>query len=140
MEAIKKIIKEILPPILHRAYKYLRRNSNQFSGPYATWDDARQSSTGYDSDLILEKVLQNIGLDSSGVHSGTSTRFGSYVAADSIHIETIPIEEDQIARRQIQHCIKSLRSHLLVRCGRKIRNYVKGLLGKARFGNRSKIN
>lgn len=52
---IKQIIKEFVPPI---ALKIYQKNSNnvRFVGNYATWDEAHNASSGYDSDLILDEV------------------------------------------------------------------------------------
>jgi putative methyltransferase (TIGR04325 family) len=52
-EKIKKIIKKIVPVSARRfiaSYRY------GFFGPYASWQSAKDKSTGYDSDLILNKV------------------------------------------------------------------------------------
>lgn len=49
----KELLKEYLPPI------FLRKITGLFygwSGNYKYWEDAKRHSTGYDSDLILNKV------------------------------------------------------------------------------------
>lgn len=48
-------IKRIIPPIVLDVYRKLS-NTTEFSGNYHTWEDARQASTGYDTDVILNKV------------------------------------------------------------------------------------
>ena len=55
---IDKIISwmtDFVPPIVLRCYRKAARK-DFFTGKYATWEEAKQVSTGYDSDLILEKV------------------------------------------------------------------------------------
>jgi putative methyltransferase (TIGR04325 family) len=55
---IDKIIswmRDFVPPIALRCYREAARK-DFFKGNYATWEEAKQDSTGYDSNLILEKV------------------------------------------------------------------------------------
>ena len=50
-------LRSLLPPL---AMRWLRRwcgQTSRFNGNFATWADARRASTGYDSTLILERVL-----------------------------------------------------------------------------------
>ncbi|MEK6558271.1 MAG: methyltransferase, TIGR04325 family [Candidatus Margulisiibacteriota bacterium] len=49
-------MKELLPPVLLNAYRYMRRSGITFSGPYRSWHEAKVNSVGYDSEMILEKV------------------------------------------------------------------------------------
>jgi len=60
MSKIKASIKNCIPPILCRYYeKYIKnKNAHQygFFGNYSSWDEACKDSTGYDSDIILEKT------------------------------------------------------------------------------------
>ena len=50
---LKKHIKDFLPPIVQRLLMGLFYG---WSGNYLNWEDARQNSTGYDSQAILDKV------------------------------------------------------------------------------------
>ena len=52
---IRSLIKDITPPIILRLYKN-KRQKYGFFGNYANWSEARKLTTGYDSDLIVEKV------------------------------------------------------------------------------------
>jgi putative methyltransferase (TIGR04325 family) len=54
-QKIIKFTKGIAPPIAFDIYRRLSGNVG-FSGNYMTWDDACRASTGYDTDVILEKV------------------------------------------------------------------------------------
>jgi len=51
-----KLIKEILPPLLFRELRRLKKDKYGWLGQYANWDEAKKDSGGYDSSLILEKV------------------------------------------------------------------------------------
>jgi putative methyltransferase (TIGR04325 family) len=53
--SIKKIIKSITPPIITSLYGDIR-NPVSFQGTYKSWAEAKQYSTGYDADAIVEKV------------------------------------------------------------------------------------
>ena len=48
--------KHWLPPVLQQ--KLTRRKMNSFDGPFSSWEEAEKGSAGYNSDLILEKVLK----------------------------------------------------------------------------------
>lgn len=56
---LKKIIKLFVPPLLLQGYRALcgRPEDNYgLSGDYHTWDEAMHDSTGYGSEIILEKT------------------------------------------------------------------------------------
>lgn len=58
MAKIKNILKALIPPILFLVIRHLKKQPSSpegWAGDYATWAEARIHSTGYDSDLILEK-------------------------------------------------------------------------------------
>ena len=50
-----KLIKYILPPIILDIF---RRKTHEYgySGNFSSWEEATQASTGYDSDVIFNKV------------------------------------------------------------------------------------
>src|SRR5215468_3222957 len=56
----KAFIKLFAPPLLVQGYRLLRgRQANSvsgLSGDYGSWDEAVRASTGYDSQMILEKT------------------------------------------------------------------------------------
>jgi putative methyltransferase (TIGR04325 family) len=56
-QKIIKLVKEIVPPIALNIYRNVLHQAF-FSGNYKTWQEAQRASTGYDSDLILNKVKQ----------------------------------------------------------------------------------
>jgi hypothetical protein len=51
---MKKFRREIAPPLFLR-WVWRKIHPYGFFGDYATWEEARKRSTGYDSDQILEK-------------------------------------------------------------------------------------
>jgi putative methyltransferase (TIGR04325 family) len=54
----KKFIKDWLPPILYRSLSRLSKSGIQFEGNYSSWEEASSHCSGYDSEHILEKVLE----------------------------------------------------------------------------------
>jgi putative methyltransferase (TIGR04325 family) len=54
-QRLVRIVKGIAPPILLDIYRGLTDN-RVYSGNYKTWEEARKTCDGYDSDLILNKV------------------------------------------------------------------------------------
>jgi putative methyltransferase (TIGR04325 family) len=54
---LKPIIKDITPPIILRTIKNItNRGGISFKGKYNSWNEAVKHATGYDTELILEKV------------------------------------------------------------------------------------
>jgi hypothetical protein len=57
----KRWVKDWLPPAVLALYRRWRKEDVSYewvsyTGNYSSWQDALANSTGYDSDLILEKV------------------------------------------------------------------------------------
>jgi putative methyltransferase (TIGR04325 family) len=56
----KNLLKDWLPPVLARQLRRISRLGGggiTFEGPFATWDEAAEHSSGYEGAQILEKVL-----------------------------------------------------------------------------------
>jgi putative methyltransferase (TIGR04325 family) len=53
--AMKQFIHDLVPPLFVRLYQQ-GSGAAGYSGSYHDWADAKRASTGYDADLILEKV------------------------------------------------------------------------------------
>jgi len=58
--SLKKIINLFVPPLFLQGYRSLRGVMSEghygLSGDYRSWEEAAQSSTGYDSKVIIEKT------------------------------------------------------------------------------------
>jgi len=52
---IKQIVKDFVPPVLLKIHQGITSQIS-FQGNYANWEEARKASSGYDSDVILNKV------------------------------------------------------------------------------------
>lgn len=53
---LKKFVKDWLPPAVLALCRRWRKMGASYNGDYASWQEALENSTGYDSDIILEKV------------------------------------------------------------------------------------
>lgn len=56
MVGLRQNLKRLLPPALVDELRRLPGGGIRFSGDYASWSDASQAATGYDSDEILRRV------------------------------------------------------------------------------------
>jgi len=57
---MKKIIKLLTPPILINIFNKIRNKKYGWKGDFRTWQDARDASTGYDTDDILLSVKKSL--------------------------------------------------------------------------------
>lgn len=55
---LKYLIKQIVPPILLKLLK-IKRSSTYWVGNFNSWDEAKNHSTGYDQDKIINKVFDS---------------------------------------------------------------------------------
>ena len=53
---LKQLVKDWLPPAILSLCCRWRKGGASYRGDYATWQEALANSTGYDSNIILEKV------------------------------------------------------------------------------------
>jgi putative methyltransferase (TIGR04325 family) len=58
--AIKELVKQFTPPVILKSYRKIftrmAHGENHLSGNYNSWNEAVAASTGYDTELILEKT------------------------------------------------------------------------------------
>jgi len=62
MSNVKQEIKLFLPPIILKLVKkiFFREGYVVWEGNYESWEKARKASTGYDSEIILDKVKESL--------------------------------------------------------------------------------
>jgi hypothetical protein len=53
---LKALIRNCCPPVLLKLVRQLRYNNNTFTGNYASWIDAGLHASGYDTDVIFQRV------------------------------------------------------------------------------------
>lgn len=56
--SLKNLARLFCPPILIKCVRFFLGNQIRFKGNYATWEEAKTHSTGYDRDLIFQKVKE----------------------------------------------------------------------------------
>lgn len=57
---MKKLIKSLIPPIFLDVYRKYKSSKYGWHGSYKSWEEAKDSSSGYDSDEILQKVRSSL--------------------------------------------------------------------------------
>jgi putative methyltransferase (TIGR04325 family) len=57
LKELMSAIKDLLPPLLFDQLRQSRFRRYGWFGSYISWEEAEEASVGYDSDLIIEKVL-----------------------------------------------------------------------------------
>lgn len=73
-------IKLFIPPIAINLYRRFCSDRVRFSGDYASWEEARQLTTGYDSEEILNRVKESL----LKVKNGEATFEQDSVLSDTI--------------------------------------------------------
>lgn len=58
--SLKNIAKQIIPPFLFNYLKRLKSRKHGWFGNLKSWEDAAKQCTGYDSQIILEKVSSSL--------------------------------------------------------------------------------
>jgi putative methyltransferase (TIGR04325 family) len=56
LKALKRLVKNWLPPVVLELYRRLSMQRIRFAGHYSSWQAAAAESTGYDVDTILARV------------------------------------------------------------------------------------
>lgn len=57
--SLKSFLKDCIPPVLMRPLRKINA-SFTISGSYSSWEEAEKNSTGYDCDLVLQKVKRSL--------------------------------------------------------------------------------
>jgi hypothetical protein len=98
--------------------------ARQVNGQLDSWAPRWYASAFLDNKLTLypgRSLVQNIGLDGTGRHCGFAPHLEHAQLADTpVHINSIPIEESQIARRAFTTYFRNSRPSLISRVRRKL--------------------
>jgi putative methyltransferase (TIGR04325 family) len=100
MKVIQKVVKKITPPIILDIVKgifFTKKSKYGFHGNYASWKDASMNTTGWETEIILDKINQSTNqlekkddsFERDGeIISSTNQNFAlMYSLIDSINIE-----------------------------------------------------
>ena len=55
--SVDALFRSVCPPVLYGPIKRLLRRGSVFSGSFASWDEASANAGGYDSDVVLARVV-----------------------------------------------------------------------------------
>src|SRR3989344_3317229 len=105
MVHFKKIVKKFCPPIIKEMIVN-RRNKFGYFGDFASWEDAKNASEGYDKKIILDKVEESTRKVKTGRavyerDSITSYRFW-WVARE--YIFSVRVFFEALARDKMVYC------------------------------------
>jgi len=109
-------------------YPYSDMLKAQISGQNDSWAIRWYASAFLKDRLTLypgTSLVQNIGNDDSGTHSGTSTAYDIVLRATDIKLRKEIIDEDTRARELFSECFRSMRVGLFGRIVNKIRDILK---------------
>lgn len=78
---MKQFIRSLIPPILFNLLNRYRNRQYGWHGDYTTWEEAKNTSTGYESNEILQKVKESL----LKVKNGEAVYERDSVLFDEIH-------------------------------------------------------
>jgi hypothetical protein len=115
----KKLLDEIRARELTRqfdfdgSYNYTKMLDDQVKGKNNSWAIRWNASAFLKNKLTLypgKSLVQNIGIDSTGTHCGTSDMFNTEVFCGPVKIDSVPVEESYLARQAFKQYFRSQRS------------------------------
>ncbi len=112
------------------AYPYTKMLQDQIDKKNDSWAVRWYASAFLREKLTLypgTSLVQNIGNDSSGINSGSTNVFFTKLSDVKVHIATIPVREDPVARSEVRSFLKSIRPGLVKRFGNKLLGYLKDI-------------
>ena len=105
------------------AYPYFEHLKHQVEGKMDVWGVRWYASMFVAGGLCLypgQSMVQNIGMDGSGVHCSVTSTFSGKVADHPILVGAVAVEENPEAKRAIANFFKQTRPALPVRIVRKV--------------------
>ncbi len=112
----------------NNSHFYTQMLKDQVEGRNDSWALRWYASAFLENKLTLlpaRSLVQNIGIDGSGVHSGKSNEWTVDISNTPIQMRRIPIEDNLIARRAVTNFFLSMkRNSLKERLKRKIYNFL----------------
>jgi len=112
------------------AYPYTKMLRDQIEGKNNSWAIRWYASAFLKGKLTLYpgiSLVQNIGNDSSGTHSGKTDAFFTKVSETKVNVAAIPVMEHQFARGEVSSFLRSLRPGLMKRVVNKLAGTFKGV-------------
>ncbi len=116
----RKLLSELESKSLTRAfdfegsYPYTQMLKDQIKGKNSSWAIRWYASAFVNNMYCLypgRSLVQNIGIDGSGTHSGVSNRWDVDLSKAKIHVKPIPIQEDNNSKSIIIKYFKTIRKN-----------------------------
>lgn len=105
------------------AYPYTKMLEDQIRGKNNSWAIRWHASAFLKGRLTLypgRSLIRNIGTDESGTHSGKTDMYDVAISRDPVSVSEIPIEENRIAREEIERFLRNIRPGFASRFRRRI--------------------
>lgn len=99
------------------AYPYTQMLEGQLCGVNKSWAVRWHAAAFLKNKLTLfpyKTLVDNIGFDGSGVHSGSVKIFENHISQEPIFVERIPLEENQLAREAIERYFKTPKMRIII--------------------------
>lgn len=103
---------------LNDAYSFTKMLEDQIQGNNNSWAIRWHASAFLRDKLTLYpgiSLVRNIGLDDSGTHCRITNEYDTQISMESIEIYNIPIQENILARKEIEKYFKSLQPNFMYR-------------------------
>ncbi len=113
----KMLLEEILRRDLGKefdfngAYPYVKMLKDQTKGKNDSWAIRWSASAFLKGKLTLHpgrSLIRNIGTDESGTHCGKTDRYDVEVSEEPVNVSGIPVEENRLARQEIERYLRTL--------------------------------
>lgn len=127
----EKLLKELYAKGLTHAfdfdgsYDYTQVLKNQIDGKLDAWDIRWYAAAFLQGKLTLypgRSLVQNIGIDGSGTHCGSTNVFDTELAQQPVSIVTIPVKENSRSRKAFRRYFKPEEESFLEKITEKLRS------------------
>ena len=109
-------------------YPYTKMLEEQTMGKIDSWAIRWYASAFLQGKLTLypgRSLIKNIGADASGTHLGTTNIYDTEVSRNQGTVAEIPVEENLLARREMEGYLRKIHSGLAVRLASKVVRFFK---------------
>ncbi len=109
-------------------YPYTKMLEEQTKGKNDSWAIRWYASAFLQGKLTLypgRSLIKNIGADASGTHLGTTNIYDTEVSRNQLTVAEIPVEENLLARREIERYLRKIHPGFAARLNSKVVRFFK---------------